>query len=146
MKTLIQTRPNCHRRRRICGRFVDRWRNHCADRRATLMPALADQVIDASGLYVLPGGVDVHTHLDMEWRGTRSCDDFYTGHRAALFGGTTTHVDFSMQPRDGSCSDAIRTWHGKANGKALIDYGFHVAITDLTDTVMAEIAELPSRV
>ena len=72
-----------------------------------LDPALADQVYDASGLYVLPGGVDVHTHLAMEWRGTMTCDDFYTGHRAALFGGTTTHVDFSVQPRDGSLSDAI---------------------------------------
>lgn len=105
----------------------------------------ADQVIDASGLYVLPGGVDVHTHLDMEWRGTRTCDDFYSGHRAALFGGTTSHVDFSVQPRDGTLSDAIRTWHGKANGKALMDYGFHVAITNLTDSVMAEIADLPSQ-
>ena len=109
-----------------------------------LDPTLADQVYDASGLYVLPGGVDVHTHLAMEWRGTMTCDDFYTGHRAALFGGTTTHVDFSVQPRDGSLSDAIHHWHTKAAGKAIIDYGFHVAITNLTDVVMAEIAQLPS--
>jgi dihydropyrimidinase len=104
----------------------------------------ADQVIDAGGLYVLPGGVDVHTHLDMEWRGTRTCDDFYTGHRAALFGGTTSHVDFSVQPRDGTLHNAIHNWQVKAKGKALIDYGFHVAITNLTDTVMAEIATLPA--
>ncbi|MCX6045528.1 MAG: dihydropyrimidinase [Chloroflexi bacterium] len=103
----------------------------------------ADQVIDAAGLYVLPGGVDVHTHLAMPWRGVETCDDFFTGHRAAAFGGTTTHVDFSIQAKGGTLHEAVETWHAKANGKAVIDYSFHVAITDLTDSVMAEIAELP---
>jgi dihydropyrimidinase len=110
---------------------------------ANLDPALADNVIDATGLYVLPGGVDVHTHLDMPWRGVRSADDFYTGHRAAAFGGTTTHVDFSVQSKGGTLQQAIEQWSANAKDKALIDYGFHVAITDLTDAVLAEIAELP---
>ena len=110
---------------------------------AQLDPALADTVIDATGLYVLPGGIDVHTHLSMPWRGIESCDDFFTGQRAALFGGTTTHVDFSIQPKGGTLRQALDLWHAKAAGKAVSDYGFHVAITDLTDAVMAEIAELP---
>jgi len=110
---------------------------------ANLDSALADEVIDAAGLYVLPGGVDVHTHLDMPWRGVRTIDDFYTGHRAAVFGGTTTHVDFSVQSKGGTLRQAVAEWSANAKDKALIDYGFHVAITDLTDAVMAEIAELP---
>ncbi len=110
---------------------------------ADLDPALADQVIDATGLYVLPGGVDVHTHLDMPWRGVRTIDDFYTGQRAAAFGGTTTHVDFAVQTKGDTLSRAIDEWSAKAKDKAVIDYGFHIAITDLTDDVLAEIAELP---
>jgi len=110
---------------------------------ANLDPALADEVIDASGLYVLPGGVDVHTHLDMPWRGVRTIDDFYTGQRAAAFGGTTTHVDFAVQTKGDTLYHAIDDWSAKAKDKAVIDYGFHIAITDLTDQVLAEIAELP---
>ncbi|MBX3015496.1 MAG: dihydropyrimidinase [Caldilineaceae bacterium] len=105
--------------------------------------ALADEVIDASGLYVLPGGVDVHTHLDMPWRGVRTIDDFFTGQRAAAFGGTTTHVDFSVQSKGGTLHQAVAEWSANAKDKAVIDYGFHVAITDLTDQVLEEIAELP---
>ena len=110
---------------------------------AKLDASLADKVIDATGLYVLPGGVDVHTHLDMPWRGVRTIDDFYTGQRAALFGGTTTHVDFSVQSKGGTLTQAVADWSANAKDKAVCDYGFHVAITDLTDAVMAEIAELP---
>jgi dihydropyrimidinase len=110
---------------------------------AKLDAKLADQVVDAAGLYVLPGGVDVHTHLAMPWRGVETCDDFFTGHRAAVFGGTTTHIDFSVQAKGGTLYQAIEAWQAKAAGKAVIDYGFHVAITDLTDPVMAEIADLP---
>ncbi len=97
-----------------------------------------DTVIDAAGTYVIPGGIDVHTHLDMPFGGTTSSDDFFTGHQGAAFGGTTMHIDFAIQPKDASLRETLDIWHGKANGKAAIDYGFHVAITDLRDEVMAE--------
>jgi len=111
---------------------------------AHLDSSLADTVIDAAGLYVLPGGVDVHTHLHMPWRGVRTIDDFFTGQRAALFGGTTTHVDFSTQSKGGTLKGAVAEWSANAKDKAVCDYGFHVSITDLTDAVMHEIAELPA--
>ncbi len=97
-----------------------------------------DNVIDASGTYVIPGGIDVHTHLEMPFGGTTSSDDFFTGHQAAAFGGTTMHIDFAIQPKGASLAETLDIWHAKARGKAAIDYGFHVAITDLTDAVMAE--------
>jgi dihydropyrimidinase len=97
-----------------------------------------DTVIDAAGAYVVPGGIDVHTHLDMPFGGTVSSDDFFTGHRAAAFGGTTMHIDFSIQPKGASLRETLDLWHARAEGKAAIDYGFHVAITDLNDAVLAE--------
>jgi len=102
-----------------------------------------DTTIDATGKYVIPGGIDVHTHLDMPFGGTVASDDFFTGHRAAAFGGTTTHVDFAIQPKGASLRETLDLWHAKANGKAAIDYGFHLAITDLPDAVMQEIASVP---
>ncbi len=98
-----------------------------------------DEVIDAEGLLLLPGGIDVHTHLELPFGGTVSSDDFFTGHKAAAFGGTTTHIDFAIQPIGGTLRQGIGEWHHKAEGKAAIDYGFHVAITDLRDDVMKEI-------
>ncbi len=103
----------------------------------------ADRTIDARGKYVIPGGIDVHTHLDMPFGGTVASDDFFTGHRAAAFGGTTMHVDFAIQPKGASLRETLDQWHGRANGKAVIDYGFHLAITDLTDAVMKEISKCP---
>jgi dihydropyrimidinase len=97
-----------------------------------------DTTIDASGAYVIPGGIDVHTHLDMPFGGTTSSDDFFTGHKAAAFGGTTMHIDFAIQPRGATLRETLDIWQGKAEGKAAIDYGFHVAITDLPDSVLAE--------
>ncbi len=111
---------------------------------ANLDTTLADEIIDATGLYLLPGGVDNHTHLSMPWRGVRTIDDFFTGQRAALFGGTTTHVDFSTQSKGGTLKGAVAEWAANAKDRAVCDYGFHVAITDLTDAVMQEIAELPA--
>ena len=102
----------------------------------------AAEVIDARGHYVFPGGVDIHTHLDMPFGGTVSSDDFETGTIAAAFGGTTTLVDFAIQGKRMSLKGALKTWMKKAEGKAAIDYGFHVAITDLTKKVLAEIPEL----
>jgi dihydropyrimidinase len=100
-----------------------------------------DSVIDAAGAYVIPGGIDVHTHLNMPFGGTVSSDDFFTGHRAAAFGGTTMHIDFAIQPKGATLRETLDIWHGKANGKAAIDYGFHVAITDLPDSVLNEMPQ-----
>lgn len=94
---------------------------------------------DARGCYVIPGGIDPHTHLDMPFMGTTSSDDFYTGHVAALVGGTTSHIDFIMQRHGQSFPDAVAEWHAKANGKALCDYTFHLAITDFSPERQAEL-------
>src|SRR6202051_5098737 len=88
-------------------------------------------VVDAAGLFVLPGGVDAHTHMDMPFGGTVSADDFLTGTRAAAIGGTTTIVDFAIQAKGTRMRDALDIWRAKAEGKACIDYGLHMIVTDL---------------
>ncbi|HEY0416584.1 MAG TPA: dihydropyrimidinase [Gaiellaceae bacterium] len=104
----------------------------------------ADKVIDASGKYVLPGAVDPHTHLDMPWRGETTIDDFESGQTAAAFGGTTTHVDFCIQAKGQSFGEALEIWHGKREGKSIIDNGFHIAVTDLREGgTLEELARLP---
>ena len=104
----------------------------------------ADHVIDATGKYVLPGCVDPHTHLDMLWRGQTTVDDFYHGHVAAAFGGTTTHVDFCIQSKGQTFADALDLWHAKREGKALIDNGFHMIVTDIEQGgSLEELAALP---
>ncbi|HTV06969.1 MAG TPA: dihydropyrimidinase [Acidobacteriaceae bacterium] len=95
------------------------------------IPADGHTVVDAGGLLVLPGGVDAHTHLDMPFGGTTSADDFETGTRAAAIGGTTTIVDFAIQARGTKMRAALDTWWKKAEGKACIDYGLHMIVTDL---------------
>src|SRR3954454_25094360 len=104
----------------------------------------ADKVIDASGKYVLPGLVDPHTHLDMPFGGTVTIDDVESGQTAAAFGGTTTHVDFIIQPRGSTFADAIADWRSKANGRQVIDMGYHMAVTDLDEGgSLEELATLP---
>src|SRR5215470_6862701 len=102
----------------------------------------AKAVVDAAGKYVFPGGIDVHTHLDMPFGGTKSADDFETGTRAALFGGTTTLIDFAIQYKGQSLRTAFDTWMQKASNKALCDYAFHCIITDLGDAQLSEMNAL----
>ncbi len=103
------------------------------DVRPGIVAEVAHQVFDASGMLLLPGGIDAHTHLDMPFGGTTSADDFETGTRAAAIGGTTTIVDFAIQARGTKMRDALDTWWKKAEGKACIDYGLHIIITDLPE-------------
>ena len=106
----------------------------------------ADRVINAAGRYVLPGCVDPHTHLDMPFGGTVTIDDFTSGHTAAAFGGTTTHIDFCIQSPGQTFAEALAAWHAKREGAALIDNGFHIAVTDLKEGgSLAELATLPEQ-
>src|SRR3984885_11802719 len=109
---------------------------------ATLSSENATNTIDATGYLLFPGGIDVHTHLDMPFGGTTSADDFETGTIAAAYGGTTTVVDFAIQYRGQTLHHAWETWMKKAEGKAAIDYGFHMIMTELTDQVELEMDAL----
>src|SRR5919109_32075 len=108
------------------------------------LPTDGADVVDVSGALMMPGFIDGHTHLDMPFGGTVTSDDWDTGTAAAVAGGTTTLVDFSLQDIEGTLAEAVETWQGKAEGKARIDYGLHVAITNLTEAVKQEIPSLPS--
>ena len=102
----------------------------------------ADKVIDASGKLVIPGGIDPHTHMELPFGGTSSSDDFFTGTRAAAFGGTTTIIDFAVQYKGESMIQAVDNWHAKAEGKTVIDHGFHLITTDFEDGREAEMYQL----
>jgi dihydropyrimidinase len=103
------------------------------------------KTIDASDKFVLPGGIDVHTHLDMPFMGAFSTDDFYTGTVAAAFGGTTSIIDYVIPQKNQSISEALNLWHGKAKDKAVIDYGFHLAVVPPIDKLLSELPLLSER-
>jgi dihydropyrimidinase len=102
----------------------------------------ADETIDATGKWVIPGAIDVHTHMELPFGGTFAKDTFETGTRAAAFGGTTTIVDFAVQTKGRSLREGLDTWFAKAEGNALVDYGFHMIMSDVTDDSLAEMDAL----
>jgi dihydropyrimidinase len=102
----------------------------------------ADTILDASGKLIMPGGIDVHTHLDMPFGGTNSADDFATGTVAAAHGGTTTIVDFAIQSFGEGLFPAFEAWMRRAEGKAAIDYGFHMIVRELSEQVSIDMDRL----
>ncbi len=102
----------------------------------------ADKVIDATDKLVFPGGIDPHVHLDMPFMGTYSSDDYETGTRAALHGGTTMVIDFILQTQGDTLHNALKTWQGKSKGKAIGDYSYHMAVTDFNDDVAKEVVQM----
>jgi dihydropyrimidinase len=98
----------------------------------------AERTLDATGKYVLPGGVDGHTHMEMPFGGTYASDTFETGTRAAAWGGTTTIVDFAIQSVGGALREGLDAWHAKAEGNCAIDYGFHMIVSDVTEDTLKE--------
>ncbi|MFD1151186.1 dihydropyrimidinase [Saccharothrix hoggarensis] len=101
-------------------------------------PVAADDTIDATGKYVIPGGIDAHTHMEMPFGGTFSADSFETGTIAAAWGGTTTIIDFAVQAKGTSLLSTLDKWHGKADGNCAVDYGFHMIVSDVNDTSLKE--------
>jgi dihydropyrimidinase len=101
-----------------------------------------DRIIDATGRYVIPGGVDVHTHMELDVSGAVAADDFVTGTRAAAWGGTTTIVDYAGHDRGESPLAGLARWQDKARGRACIDYGFHLMISEVNQRVLAELGTL----
>ncbi|TMB57621.1 MAG: dihydropyrimidinase [Chloroflexi bacterium] len=106
------------------------------------MAATADRTVDATGKWVIPGAIDVHTHMELPFGGTSAKDTFETGTRAAAFGGTTTIIDFAVQSRGAALREGLDAWHAKADGNACIDYGFHMIISDVRDDVLEEMDAL----
>ena len=102
----------------------------------------SERTIDASGKYVIPGAIDVHTHMELPFGGTFAKDTFETGSRAAAFGGTTTILDFAVQAKGLSLREGLETWMAKAEGNATVDYGFHMIMSDVTPGSLAEMDEL----
>ncbi len=102
----------------------------------------ADKIIDATDKLIFPGGIDPHVHLDLPVMGTHSSDNFETGTKAALYGGTTTIIDFANQEKGGTLHSALEKWHKKAEGNSYCDYSFHVSVTDFNKTTKAEIKSL----
>jgi len=108
----------------------------------TALTQTGAKIIDAKNRYVLPGGVDVHTHMELPVMGIHSSDDFFTGTRAAICGGTTTIVDFANQVKGDTLINAYKTWRQKADSKVCCDYALHVSVTDVNTQTLTEIEEL----
>lgn len=106
------------------------------------LPHTADKTLDASGKLVIPGGIDPHVHLDMPFMGTFSSDNYETGTRAALFGGTTSVIDFILQTQGKSLHHALAEWKGRSDGNAVGDYSFHMAVTDYNENTRKEIRQM----
>jgi dihydropyrimidinase len=106
------------------------------------LPAVDAEVVDASGKLLLPGGIDPHTHMELHVAGTVSSDDYFTGHRAAAFGGTTTLIDFAEPGQDGGLLAGLAQWHAKARDKAAIDYAFHMTVNDPSPAALDEFPAL----
>jgi dihydropyrimidinase len=109
---------------------------------AALAGGAIDRTIDAAGRWVVPGGIDVHTHMELPFGGTFSKDTFETGSRAAAFGGTTTIIDFAVQTRGRALREGLDAWMAKAEGNCAIDYGFHMIMSDVNDQTLAEMDTL----
>jgi dihydropyrimidinase len=109
---------------------------------AGIEPKPDDEVVDAKGLLVFPGFIDAHTHLEMDNGVTVTADDFESGTRAAVAGGTTVVLDFATQDRGGTLADSLAAWLQKADGKCFCDYGFHMAVTDWNESVRAELPKM----
>ena len=105
------------------------------------LPVNPDEIIDATGKLVFPGGIDPHVHLDMPFMGTFSSDNYETGTRAALFGGTTMVIDFILQKQGNSLRAALEEWRGRSDGNCVGDYSFHMAVTDFNDNTKKEIKD-----
>src|SRR5213075_379631 len=103
------------------------------------LPMKATKEIDATGKFVFPGGIDPHVHLDMPFMGTFSSDNYQTGTRAALFGGTTMVIDFVLQKQGNSLQAALDEWRGRSDGNCVGDYSFHMAVTDFNENTKKEI-------
>src|SRR3954462_5697790 len=106
------------------------------------LAAGADTVIDATGMYVVPGGVDAHTHMQMPFGGTTASDTFETGTRAAAWGGSTTTVDFAIQSVAATLREGLDAWHAKADGNCAIDYAFHMIMVDVNEGSLKEMEAL----
>jgi len=108
----------------------------------TDLAAGVGRTVDAGGKYVIPGAIDVHTHMELPFGGTFAKDTFETGTRAAAFGGTTTIIDFAVQSRGKSLREGLDAWMAKAEGNATTDYGFHMIMSDVNDATLAEMDTL----
>ena len=106
---------------------------------------VTDEVLDATDMYVLPGGIDAHTHMEMPFGGTFAADTFATGTIAAAHGGTTTIIDFPVQAKGTSLLAALDKWHTKADGNCAIDYGFHMIVSDVNEATLKEMDALITR-